>query len=45
LLDPTITELTAMSDRVEEFKKLNAEVVAVSVDSKVLALVPIPLTT
>lgn len=28
------TELTAMSDRVEEFKKLNAEVVAVSVDSK-----------
>ena len=27
------TEIIAFSDRVEEFKKINAEVVAVSVDS------------
>src|SRR5262245_20561712 len=28
------TEITAFSDRVEEFRKINAEVVACSVDSK-----------
>ncbi|KAL6069342.1 cTPxI [Balamuthia mandrillaris] len=28
------TELTALSDRIEEFKQLNTEVVAISVDSK-----------
>ena len=28
------TEITAFSDRIEEFRKINAEVVACSVDSK-----------